>query len=152
MIIYEFYISVKKVRLIKKGKNELVPIPDFTGYYASKFGKLYSTLAKGCRDRFDLSKRVPPRELAVRLTKKGYCRVYMRRDSTGKREDVYIHHIIASLFVPNPNHYLEVNHKDNNPLNNAFSNLEWCTHKYNLEYGFKFGNKARNKKGQFTHK
>ena len=37
-------------------------------------------------------------------------------------------------------------------LNNAFSNLEWCTHKYNLEYGFKFGNKARNKKGQFTHK
>ena len=152
MIIYEFYILVKKVRFIKKGKNELVPIPDFTGYYASRCGKLYSTLAKGCRDRFDLSKRVPPRELAVRLTKKGYCRVYMRRDSTGKREDVYIHHIIASLFVPNPNHYLEVNHKDNNPLNNAFSNLEWCTHKYNLEYGIKFGNKDRNKKGQFTHK
>ena len=76
----------------------------------------------------------------------------MRRDSTRKREDVYIHHIIASLFVPNPNHYPEVNHKDANPLNNTFSNLEWCTHKYNLEYGFKFGNKARNKKGQFTHK
>ena len=30
---------------------------------------------------------------------------------------------------------LFVNHKDENPQNNKAENLEWCTHKYNLNYG-----------------
>lgn len=29
---------------------------------------------------------------------------------------------------------LEINHKDENPLNNQLDNLEWCTHKYNCNY------------------
>ena len=102
----------------------LVEIPDFAGYYASEEGKIYSTLAQGCVDRYNLSKRVEPKELKYRKTKKGYCRVYMRRESTNKREDVYVHRIIAQLFIPNPNNLLEVNHKDSNPSNNHKNNLE----------------------------
>ena len=30
---------------------------------------------------------------------------------------------------------LEINHKDENKLNNHVSNLEWCTSKYNCNYG-----------------
>ena len=48
----------------------------------------------------------------------------MRRESTNKREDVYVHRIIAQLFIPNPNNLLEVNHKDSNPSNNHKNNLE----------------------------
>lgn len=132
---------------------ELYDIPDFTGYKASKDGKIYSMIPKGCRNRFDTSKWLStPKELAVRKTKTGYCRVYMRRDSTNKREDVYIHRIIAELFIPNPLNLPEVNHKDSNPSNNNVENLEWITHKDNLEYGFIYGNKDRNEKGQFCHK
>lgn len=76
----------------------------------------------------------------------------MRRDSTNKREDVYVHRIIAQMFIPNPEHLTDVNHKDNNRANNCVDNLEWMSHKDNLEYGFIKGNRGRNKKGQFCNK
>ena len=38
-------------------------------------------------------------------------------------------------FIPNPNNYPQVNHKDENKLNNHFSNLEWCNSNYNNNYG-----------------
>ena len=132
--------------------EELYDIPDFTGYKISTNGKIYSVIPKGCRNRFDKSKWTQPKELTPRYTKAGYARIYMRRDSTNKREDVYIHRIIAEMFIPNPEHLSDVNHKDNNPKNNNLNNLEWMSHKDNLLYGFTNGNKTRNNKGQFCHK
>lgn len=76
----------------------------------------------------------------------------MRRDSTDKREDVYVHRIIAQIFIPNLMNLSDVNHKDSNPSNNNVENLEWLSHEDNLNYGFIYGNKARNEKGQFCHK
>lgn len=46
-----------------------------------------------------------------------------------------IHRLVAILFLPNPNNLPQVNHKDENKLNNHVSNLEWCTSEYNLKYG-----------------
>lgn len=133
---------------------ELFDIPDFTGYKADKQGNIYSMIPKGCRNRFDKTKWLStPKLLSYRVTKTGYCRVYMRRDSTDKREDVYVHRIIALLFIPNPNNFSDVNHRDSNPTNNSVGNLEWLSHKDNLEYGFsEYGNKTRNELGQFKHK
>lgn len=42
-----------------------------------------------------------------------------------------VHRIIAETFLPNPNNYPCVNHKDGNKLNNSVDNLEWCTIQYN---------------------
>ena len=81
-------------------EEELYDIPDFTGYKADKNGNIYSMIPKGCRNRFDRTKWLAvPILLKPRITKTGYCRVYMRRDSTNQREDVYIHRIIALLFT-----------------------------------------------------
>lgn len=132
--------------------EKLYEIPNFTGYYATKSGKIFSTLAKGCRNRYDLTKRIEPKELNYRYTKTGYARVYMRRESTNKREDIYVHRIIAELFIENPNNLSDVNHKDNNRSNNKAENLEWLSHKDNLKYGLIYGNIKRNELGQFTHK
>lgn len=131
---------------------ELFDIPDFTGYKAPKDGHIYSVIPKGCRNRFDKTKWGEPKELKVRATKTGYCRVYMRRNSTDKREDVYVHRIIAQMFIPNPMNLSDINHKDSNPANNNVENLEWLSHEDNLNYGFIYGNKVRNEKGQFCHK
>lgn len=47
---------------------------------------------------------------------------------------VSVHRIVAEAFLPNPNKLPEVNHKDENPLNNRVENLEWCSRQYNIEY------------------
>lgn len=46
-----------------------------------------------------------------------------------------VHRLVAEYFIPNPNNYDIVNHKDENKMNNRADNLEWCTQKYNLNYG-----------------
>lgn len=66
-------------------------------------------------------------------TKKGYLIVVLRKNN--KSKSMYVHRLVATAFIYNPNNLPEVNHKDENPLNNNVTNLEWCTHKYNGNYG-----------------
>lgn len=49
--------------------------------------------------------------------------------------DYTVHRLVAQAFLPNPNNCPEVNHKDENRQNNEAVNLEWCTRKYNHDYG-----------------
>lgn len=63
-----------------------------------------------------------------------YLRVRIDYD-VGKQTDMLVHRLVAQAFLPNPNNYPIVNHKDENPGNNRADNLEWCTHKYNTNYG-----------------
>ena len=62
---------------------------------------------------------------------------YLRAAIDGK--DEYIHRIVAKLYVPNPNGYFEVNHKDGDKTNNNASNLEWCTRSQNNKHAFQTG-------------
>ena len=63
----------------------------------------------------------------------GYLRIVL--PYRGKERTVYIHQLVAEYFLPNPWGYSEINHKDENKTNNSADNLEWCTHKYNANYG-----------------
>ena len=53
----------------------------------------------------------------------------------GKTYGAFSHTLVASAFIPNPNNLPQVNHKDEDKLNNHYSNLEWCDTKYNCNYG-----------------
>ena len=66
-------------------------------------------------------------------TKHGYYNVLLYKD--GKRKNERVHRLVASAFIPNPNNYPYINHKDENPSNNHVDNLEWCTAEYNINYG-----------------
>ena len=57
----------------------------------------------------------------------------MSRD--GKVKLYYVHVLVAQAFIANPDNLPEVNHKDEDKVNNEASNLEWCTHEYNSNHG-----------------
>ena len=71
--------------------------------------------------------------LKLHISHKGYVVVCLYKNN--KQHTQQIHRLIAQAFIPNPNNLPCVNHKDENPGNNDFRNLEWCTYKYNNNYG-----------------
>ena len=64
--------------------------------------------------------------------KDGYHVIRIRH--CGKTITEYAHRLVAAAFIPNPNKYEIVNHKDENRQNNSVSNLEWCDRRYNMLY------------------
>ena len=76
---------------------------------------------------------------------KGYLRAHLYKN--GETKKYMVHQLVAKAFLPNPNNYPIINHKDEDKTNNIIwvnddgsidynkSNLEWCTHKYNINYG-----------------
>ena len=73
----------------------------------------------------------------------GYYNICLYDDS-GKKRGRWIHRLVAEAFIPNPDNLPQVNHKDENKLNNVVcfnpdgsidterTNLEWCTGLYNI--------------------
>ena len=69
----------------------------------------------------------------------GYLLVKLCKNKTIKC--LSVHSLVAKSFIENPNNYPCINHKDECKTNNVVSNLEWCTNKYNINYGT--GNERR---------
>ena len=71
--------------------------------------------------------------LKPRLHRNGYLMHQLCENN--KRKFLYLHRIIATAFIDNPEEKPCVNHIDENKLNNDLSNLEWCTVRENLVHG-----------------
>lgn len=67
------------------------------------------------------------------LNTKGYAYVVFFKNN--KRKNIYIHRLVAQAFIPNSDNLPIINHKDENKTNNHVENLEWCSYKYNTNYG-----------------
>ncbi len=63
----------------------------------------------------------------------GYLVVCLWKDNVQRK--YCIHRLVALAFIPNPENLSDVNHIDEDKKNNVVSNLEWCTHLYNMNYG-----------------
>lgn len=60
---------------------------------------------------------------------------YVSLSKNGERKNYMVHRLVAETFLDNPDNLSCVNHKDENKLNNQVNNLEWCSYKYNANYG-----------------
>lgn len=75
----------------------------------------------------------------------GYKQVIIQENN--KKYYLYVHRLVAEAFIDNPNDYPYINHKDEDKTNNRVNNLEWCTPKYNANYGT-----CKERMGQAHHK
>ena len=73
------------------------------------------------------------KELKPNITKNGYATVELFKNKKSKR--LLIHRLVAFAFIENPSNLPQVNHIDENKLNNHVENLEWLTAKENMNYG-----------------
>lgn len=97
-------------------------------YMVSNTGKVKSLdkYARVCGGAYRL---VKGKNIAINRYPNGYLFAMLGRKSK------LVHRLVAQAFIPNPSNLPQVNHKDENIENNTVENLEWCTSKYNANYG-----------------
>jgi len=96
-------------------------IPGYEGLYkVSNTGKIFSVVTN--------------RELSVIQKKDGYTCISLC-DKDHNKKQYRIHQLVAKAFIPNPNNYPFINHKNEIKNDNRVENLEWCSIKYNSSYG-----------------
>ena len=71
--------------------------------------------------------------LSLSLNSQGYQKAMF--SVNGKHHTPRICRVVAEAFIPNPLGLPQVNHKDEVKANDRVDNLEWCTAKYNVNYG-----------------
>ena len=101
-------------------------------YQISNFGRVRS-FNRTRKNRGGRTAVIQGRIVKPNIDRKGYLQFHLYSNSVRRR--FYSHQLVAKAFIPNPNNYSEINHKDENPKNNCVWNLEWCNHKYNMNYG-----------------
>lgn len=104
-------------------------IKDYEGYYQiSNFGNIRS-LDRWINNNgtlvFHMGKVLSPSKSGP-----GYLQIAFYVD--GKTQKKYIHRLVMEAFNPTDNPELEINHIDENKENNMITNLEWVTHKENI--------------------
>lgn len=113
-------------------KEEWKTIEGYENYEISSFGN--------CR------KKGSEQNLKPQLNSAGYVRYELRKN--GKTKMFFAHRLGAKAFLKNPENKPQVNHKDNNKLNNHISNLEYCTQSENVQQQYKDGRISRKINGK----
>lgn len=117
-------------------------------YQVSNYGRIRS-LDRKYKSKLKYQNEITKKGKILKpiITKNGYQCVNLSKN--GKTKMFFLHKIIADCFL-NKNDFkyedeqdkknaviekLDINHKDENKSNNKVENLEYCTRKYNINYG-----------------
>lgn len=92
-------------------------------YLVSEDGKIYSKRLK--------------KELTPKINWDGYHRIQIWKNN--KCKYISWHRVVAETFLPNPNNYPVVNHKNGIKDDNRVENLEWCTQQENIQHSWRKG-------------
>ena len=105
------------------------PIKDYEHYQVSDCGDVMNSKGK---------------ILKFQKNKNGYLQISLWANS--KRKTFNVHRLVAETFIPNSENKPQVDHIDNNTINNNISNLRWVTSSENCENrGMRSDNKTGHK-------
>lgn len=122
-----FKIVTETEKQIKEIKQRLIdnavrlgielwnPIDGYENYEVSTFGQV----------------RNVKRNTILKPWKEGHGYYQVNLSDNGKNKHFYLHRLVATAFLPNPNNKKCVDHIDNNKLNNNLKNLRLATQKQN---------------------
>lgn len=103
-------------------------------YEISNFGRVKSLNRKYTKGR------------VLKLHKHSTGYIYCCLSKNGKVANKRVHILVAQAFVENKKNLPIVNHINEQKEDNKASNLEWCTHSYNSNYGTKSAKMVNSKK------
>lgn len=116
---------MKHIRTLEEWKD----IKGYEGLYqVSDLGRVRSL------DRLSADgRRLKGQFLKPYKNKGGYVCVTLCKN--GQIKGFQIHRLVAEAFIPNPDNFPQVNHRNERRDDNKAFNLEWCDAKYNSNYG-----------------
>ena len=140
-------INALIVQNLERCKTQEVPAEDLAAldlpgdiwHWVCGFDGWYQISRKGGRVRSYQRGKV--RILKPKINEDGYYEVQLRKD--GKSYCCLVNRLVAQAYIPNPENKPEVDHRDNNPLNNDADNLRWVTRKENAEHALESGRYKR---------
>lgn len=100
-------------------------IKDFEQYQISTMGRVWS------------KNKNKIMQVGKHKSNSGYIQIMLYKD--GKYHWKYIHRMVAETFLPNPQGFRTVNHKDGNKFNNCISNLEWASDEQQQRHAYQMG-------------
>lgn len=111
-------------------------VPNYEGLYqVSNLGRVKSLtrqsacyIQNGKRRSYTVKSKICKQHLVM-----GYLMSHLSKDN--KKVMHKTHRLVAEAFLPNDKKLPQVNHIDENKLNNKVENLEWCTAKENNNHG-----------------
>lgn len=113
-------------------------IPQFEGIYQiSNLGRMKSLTQSFISKKDGRKWTIKGKILKTPLSSTGYPRKICKHNGISK--GFKIHRLVASTFIPNPKNKPFINHKNGIKTDNTVSNLEWCTHKENMDHALKNG-------------
>lgn len=103
------------------------PIIEYEGLYEiSNLGRVKSLRRKV---KTGFGTRLQPEIILRDQNNQGYRNVQLK--ANGNIKNFKVHTLVAQAFLPKP----EINHIDENKSNNNVENLEWVSHKQNMNCG-----------------
>lgn len=118
-------------------KKEWKEIKWYEGkYIVSNYGEIISL--PRYKENNSKLQYVEPKEIYKHINKhNGYVYVQLWNDGTYK--NIRLHKLVATAFIPNPEHKPTINHIDGDKTNNRADNLEWCTNSENEKHAYMLG-------------